>query len=203
MNASASVIMAHPRALFIITFFLIYSAFISMILVRVQGCPPEQLRALLSFKASLDSWEGEDCCVWSGVVCDKIESGGHVTKLDLSDLGLSSVNHRNIDSSLFRLSHLKYLDLSATKIVGSLPSWLWKFSSQLRSLDILDNNLEGLFASTLDALPNLQIVRLQNNSLEGEIPSNLANLSMISILNIADNRFKGEIPEDLGMLTKL
>ncbi|KAH9309499.1 hypothetical protein KI387_037410, partial [Taxus chinensis] len=64
-------------------------------------------------------------------------------------------------------------------------------------------SLRPRLKASLDALPNLQILRLQNNSLQGEIPSNLASLSEILILNIADNRFKGEILEKLGMLTKL
>ncbi|KAH9314009.1 hypothetical protein KI387_022636, partial [Taxus chinensis] len=60
-------------------------------------CPPQELEALLRFKASMNqsdaelkSWEGNDCCVWRGVRCDEIQMGGHVTKLDLSGLGLST-----------------------------------------------------------------------------------------------------------------
>lgn len=58
-------------------------------LMSGEGCPASERRALISVKDSfvdpsgrLLSWQGENCCQWEGIQCDR--RTGHVIKLDLS-----------------------------------------------------------------------------------------------------------------------
>ncbi|KAH9310897.1 hypothetical protein KI387_002304, partial [Taxus chinensis] len=173
-------------ALFIITFFLIYYAFISMMLVCVEGCPPMELRALLTFKTSLiDGWDNllnswEDCCVRSGVGCDKIESKGHVTNLDLSDLGLSSVSDMSWSSIIGSLSRLKHLSLSSCNLLGStFPVSLTNLSS-LVFLDLSDNEISGSLPISIGNLCALTDLYLGHNELSGSLPLSFAKLSALT-----------------------
>lgn len=79
--------------------------------------------------SKLDSWKLDggrgNCCTWDGVECDA--ESGHCTGLNLCCDGLyASINS---SSGLFRLAHLRKLDLSLTNFslsripsaIGSLP----------------------------------------------------------------------------------
>ncbi|TYK16078.1 LRR receptor-like serine/threonine-protein kinase FLS2 [Cucumis melo var. makuwa] len=87
------------------------------------SCINQERESLLRLKASfidssnrLSSWKGTDCCKWDGVVCDHITNASHVVKLDLRNYEYSyssALLSKGVDSSLFELKYLNYLDLSA------------------------------------------------------------------------------------------
>jgi hypothetical protein len=103
---------------------------------HVGGCYQNERDALLSFRDQVRSdpqnlfasWNGQDCCLWSGVRCSN--TTGHVVKLDLrnnfflDDLFVLNASysphgmHGKISSSLPALNHLEYLDLSVEIILG-------------------------------------------------------------------------------------
>ncbi|KAK8706397.1 hypothetical protein V6N13_049964 [Hibiscus sabdariffa] len=113
-------------------------------------CLPDQSLALLQFKKVISlnncsfrgsfrrgprkiiSWkEGTDCCFWDGVSCDIVT--GNVIGLDLQDCQLYGT--LNSDSSLFLLSHLRWLNLAGNAFcMSEIPSTV----SQLASLTHLN-----------------------------------------------------------------
>jgi len=83
--------------------------------------------------------------------------------------------------------------------VGGIPSSFANLTN-LRSLDLHDNQLSGGIVESLGNLFNLRELLLQNNQLSGHIPSSLGNHSpYLSYLNLSNNQFSGSIPKSLGL----
>ncbi|XP_038887063.1 receptor-like protein EIX2 [Benincasa hispida] len=105
----------------LVALFFIVIIFLSSFWVSSASCIKQERESLLRLKASfvdssnrLVSWKGNDCCSWEGVGCDHT-NGGHVIKLDLRNYEYSystSLLSNGVDSSLFELKYLNYLDLS-------------------------------------------------------------------------------------------
>ncbi|MBA0844311.1 hypothetical protein Goarm_001416, partial [Gossypium armourianum] len=94
-----------------------------------------------------------------------------------------------------KLNHsLKFLDLSANNISGSLPSF---FSfSRLTHVYLSRNKLKGPITSFINSI-DLVTLDLSNNHLTGNIPNWIGNLSSLSYLLLNNNYFEGGIPVQL------
>ncbi|MBA0668940.1 hypothetical protein Goklo_001813, partial [Gossypium klotzschianum] len=89
---------------------------------------------------------------------------------------------------------LKFLDLSANNISGSLPSF---FSfSRLTHVYLSRNKLKGPITSFINSI-DLVTLDLSNNHLTGNIPNWIGNLSSLSYLLLNNNYFEGGIPVQL------
>lgn len=139
-------------------------------------CTEDEKRALLSFKQYLNdpsnrlsSWHAkDDCCKWSGVVCDNFT--GHVRELHLQNpcvtkggddafrrLQLSG----QINPSLLNLKHLSYLDLSRNDFGGiPIPSFIGSLVS-LRRLNLSRAGFGGIIPHHLGNLSLLQSLDLR------------------------------------------
>ncbi|XP_070019225.1 receptor-like protein Cf-9 isoform X2 [Nicotiana sylvestris] len=202
-------------------------------------CPKDQALALLQFKQMFTinpdafdsfycgtsypttlSWNrSRDCCSWEGVKCD--ETTGQVIELDLGCSQLQGKFHTN--SSLFKLSSLKRLDLSRNNFSGShiSPKFgpilkpLWNLT-RIEFLILEDNQLEGPisqlfrfgklntlllgnnnFSGRLECLNGTQVqyLDISSNSLNGPIPSGEFSISSLELLDLSNNHFSGKIEE--------
>ncbi|XP_028798440.1 receptor-like protein 19 [Neltuma alba] len=145
--------------------------------------------------------DDEDCCNWKGVHCSN--QTGHVQILDLH--GLDSPFSRGIiNITLLRELHeLKHLDLSYDNVNPSdIPQSIESFTN-LRYLNLSNSYFVGSIPIQLGKLPNLQYVDLSNNYLDGAIPCQIENLSKLQYLNLGGNYLVGVIPYQLGNLSKL
>lgn len=142
-------------------------------------CITAERDALLSFKASLldpagrlSSWQGEDCCLWSGVRCNN--RSGHVVKLnlrnphifdDLWEQSALSLSTGEMSSSLVTLRHLRYMDLSGNEFNGtSIPVFV-------------------------GSLANLRYLNLSWAGFSGRLPPQLGNLSYLEYLDLSWNYY--------------
>ncbi|KAG5628883.1 hypothetical protein H5410_000600 [Solanum commersonii] len=108
------------------------------------------------------SWnKSTDCCSWDGVYCD--EMTGQVIELNLSCSQLHGKFHSN--SSLFRLSNLKRLDLSGNNFSGSLISPKFGEFSSLTHLDLSYSSFTGLIPEEISHLSKLQVLSIQSSQL--------------------------------------
>ncbi|PKI52852.1 hypothetical protein CRG98_026683 [Punica granatum] len=149
-------------------------------------CRREERDALLEFKQSLESnssngflrsWEGEDCCVWEGLSCDR--ATGHVIRLEIlpqvtitendpfsyekwESLQLSDpvVYASELSPSLLRLRYLNHLDLSGLRINGST-----------------------LIPAFIGSMKHLSYLNLSNVGFQGVVPPHLGNLTNLEVLD--------------------
>ncbi|KAI9400758.1 hypothetical protein POPTR_001G027500v4, partial [Populus trichocarpa] len=181
-----------------------------------KGCRLSDEGALLKFKNDLTdpsnrlaSWvSDEDCCRWSGVVCNNLT--GHVLELYLGthisyDVKLASTasvdleDNRGsklggeISSSLLNLKYLRYLDLSNKDFGGiHIP----KFLGSMR-------NPSGNIPNSIGTLSSLQSLHLQNSHLSGKVPLSLKNCTQLVTLDFTVNNFTGNLPTWMGKLSRM
>ncbi|KAG5628885.1 hypothetical protein H5410_000602 [Solanum commersonii] len=158
-------------ALFLLYAFLCQLVFSSSL---PHLCPNDQALALLQFNntftINLDAsssdydpktvkWNKSTyCCSWDGVKCD--ETTGQVIELDLSSSQLRGKFHSN--SSLFKLSNLKKLDLSDNDFFGSLISPKFGELSSLTHLDLSYSSFTGLIPEEISRLSKLHVLRIRS-----------------------------------------
>ncbi|KAL8166873.1 hypothetical protein V2J09_008372 [Rumex salicifolius] len=118
------------------------------------NCKEVERNALLRFKHSfidgrdlLDSWVGQDCCNWKGVLCSNLT--GFVTTLNLGSESFGPISYsfssREVNPALLELKFLRYLDLSLIHFNHSrIPQFLGSMT-QLQHLNLsVPQNLGNL-----------------------------------------------------------
>ncbi|OQW90457.1 MAG: hypothetical protein BWK78_06975 [Thiotrichaceae bacterium IS1] len=130
-------------------------------------------------------------CSWFGVSCN----GGHIQKIDLSNVGSSSngyISGNGLKGQIpdLNLPSLVELWLVNNQLSGSIPN----FSNlpKLIRLALVANQLSGSIPD-FSKLPNLKELWLGSNQLSGSIP-NFSNLLNLQSLSLDDNQLSGSIP---------
>lgn len=72
-------------------------------------------------------------------------------------------------------------------------------ATEMETLDLGNNRLEGEVPLALGNLRNLTTVAVGNNRLGGAIPTSLGNLGLLVTLNMSGNNFTGAIPKELNL----
>ena len=105
-----------------------------------------------------------------------------------------------IPKELGNLSHLTRLTLMRLYEAGNIPSEL----SNLKALDLSENQLTGEIPAELGTMSNLIQLRLAHNKLSGTVPRELGNLTELQYLDLSGNdQLTGEIPQEVWDLPKL
>ncbi|KAI7754157.1 hypothetical protein M8C21_005103, partial [Ambrosia artemisiifolia] len=140
----------------------------------------------------------------------------NLKKLDLSSNNLNITPSTEGCKSLMRLErlgsvslgralasfpHLKVLDLSENKFVGSIPSTIKSLSS-IEALAFGDNMLNGSLPTGLCELKKLRELDLSNNMFDGNLPECFSRLSCLKMFDISSNQFTGILPPSLIMNLK-
>ncbi|GMP24201.1 hypothetical protein CsSME_00001548 [Camellia sinensis var. sinensis] len=181
-------------------------------------CSKTEKQALLKFKQDLkdpsnrlSSWAGDNCCQWSGVVCDNFTGHVHVIHLpynysdadchyngNYSEYEACWRHHQlggKINPSLLDLKHLRYLDLSQNYFGGiRIPSFIGSIGS-LRYLNLSNAGFSGAIPHQLGNLTKLRYLDLRRIRIHS-----IGNLRYFDHSNAG---FSGAIPHQLGNLTMM
>ncbi|XP_058208249.1 receptor-like protein EIX1 [Rhododendron vialii] len=162
-------------------------------------CFENEREALLKFKQDLidpmkrlSSWDiGEDCCKWTGVVCDNFT--GHVREILLGNPYEYSFENDpdyaayqmyrlggKLNPSLLDLKHLQYLDLSLNYFHGAhIPSFIGSIAT-LRYLNLSWAGFSGTIPPQLGNVTTMCYLDLGSNY--GLLCGNLQWLSRLFLL---------------------
>ncbi|OAY43748.1 receptor-like protein 35 [Manihot esculenta] len=117
-------------------------------------------------------------------------------------MGGGNETHDHLKFEVLRLGQLYYQD-SITVTSKGLEMNLVKILTVFTSIDVSNNNFEGLIPERLGQLNALYVLNLSHNALVGRIPSTLGSISHLESLDLSDNKLTGEIPQQLADLTFL
>lgn len=158
------------------------------------------LDALLEFKKGvlkdpsgkvLSSWDskslGPNGCPqnWYGIGC----SDGHVTSIELNDVGLVGF----LDfAAISNLKMLKNLSVANNQLSGKITDEVGLIMS-LEFLDLSKNIFSGSIPSKITSLKNLVSLNLSLNSLDGTVPPGFNDLEKLKYLDLHYNAFSSDI----------
>ncbi|KAJ1258201.1 hypothetical protein BS78_10G056900 [Paspalum vaginatum] len=198
--------------------FLLVSALLSIGAAQLQppSGPPTDPSDAAALHAVFRQWSlesevaGKDPCqnpVWNeslarnaSVHCDCPSGVGVCRITHLNVTGYKNIT--KIPLELFNLTELVSLDLSNNNLNGSIPPGV----SNLSKLEIWhfnNNNLSGSFPHELSLLRNLKSLWMFDNYIEGLVPEFIQNLTKLTDLRIYGTKIQGPIPRNLSILTNL
>ncbi|XP_028097975.1 probable LRR receptor-like serine/threonine-protein kinase At4g36180 [Camellia sinensis] len=153
-------------------------------------------QALLKFKQDLkdpsnrlSSWASDDCCQWSGVVCDNFT--GHIHEIHLPSNYSAADCHYNGNYSEYEACWRYH------KLEGKINPSLLDLK-HLRHLDFSGNYFGGIrIPSFVGSIGSLRYLNLSNAGFSGAIPHQLGNLTMMRYLDLSWNYLflQGTFPE--------
>eukprot|EP00934_Nitzschia_sp_Nitz4_P006847 Nitzschia sp. Nitz4//scaffold6_size259037//111449//114018//NITZ4_001070-RA/size259037-augustus-gene-0.320-mRNA-1//-1//CDS//3329556881//6837//frame0 len=97
---------------------------------------------------------------------------------------------------------LRSIDLLGQDIVGTLPSELVHFTF-LQGINLGWNQFTGTIPPGWGDLPHLLNVEVYYNQLTGPIPTELSKAENLQMLNVADNLLTGIVPSEIGEMINL
>lgn len=169
---------------------------------------PAEFVALLRLRSSLGirsrEWpiKADPCSSWQGVKCEN----GSVAGINISGFRRTRVGRENPQFSVDALPNFTLLtsfNASSFSLPGQIPNWFGQRLGSLQVLDLRSCGIIGIVPPSLGNLTNLTSLYLADNRLNGSIPSSFASLKNLSTLDISSNSLSGPIPPGIGNLSGL
>jgi Leucine-rich repeat (LRR) protein len=131
--------------------------------------------------------------------CGLVSLPHSISSVNFTVLSVIDLSYNNFNSSiphwLSNVSGLSTINLASNYFIGGdIPVGLGHLTN-LRILNLRDNNLIGMIPSSFSNLCNLQTLDLQSNNIIGVIPSSFSNLCNLQTLYLRWNNISGEITE--------
>nr|APU94870.1 leucine-rich repeat receptor-like protein kinase [Pohlia nutans] len=95
---------------------------------------------------------------------------------------------------LDQLSLVQIINLSNNELTGNINPQIFTALTNLITLDLSFNQLQGTLPDTVKNMVALQTLNLQNNQLSGQLPPTLSQLNNLQTFNIENNQFTGSLP---------
>jgi hypothetical protein len=92
---------------------------------------------------------------------------------------------------------------SVTITIKGQETTLVQILSIFMSLDLSNNNFQGIIPNEIGDLKFLKGLNLSRNSFTGEIPNPIANMLQLESLDLSSNQLSGEIPPAMALMSFL
>ncbi|KAK1289469.1 hypothetical protein QJS10_CPB18g01927 [Acorus calamus] len=106
-------------------------------------------------------------------------------------------------AALSGLKKMSQFGISNASLTGEIPWDAITTWTDLKSLQLQVNSLNGSISSEIGRLSNLTLLFLFINQLSGTIPKEIGNLTNLVQLDLSTNSFTGPIPPTIGNLKQL
>ncbi|KAJ8568028.1 hypothetical protein K7X08_020750 [Anisodus acutangulus] len=126
-----------------------------------------------------------------GTIPSTIFQLNNIVQMELYNNSLTGV----LPMGWSNLTKLRRLDVSTNKLTGTIPDELCELP--LESLNLFENQFDGLFPESIAKSPNLYELKLFSNRFSGSLPSEIGKNSALQYLDVSHNKFSGKIPETL------
>ncbi|CAL5422802.1 unnamed protein product [Camellia sinensis] len=136
---------------------------------------------------------------FSGDLPDKVFT--HWTAMTVADHNAKS-NFSHLKFEFLKLNGFYYQDTVTLNNKG-MEMELVKILTIFTSIDISNNNFQGVIPNRVGDLKSLYVLNASHNALTGPIPSSIGNLAQLGSLDLSQNRLSGSIPMQLASLTFL
>ncbi|EFJ20403.1 hypothetical protein SELMODRAFT_14016, partial [Selaginella moellendorffii] len=193
-------------------FFFLAVILLESVYPATPKCHPEDLKALLAFKAGmshLEHWHGTDCCNWDAIRCNN--QTGRVVSVAFEGIGGpdSRFNYDRMkgtisENSLGKLAFLEQLYMNTVPLVtGGIPTSVGNIPT-LKELVLDKTGLSGPIPASLGKLSKLVLLSFTGNKLSGSIPHELSSLQHLQSLTFRESSLTGSISSlDFGKLRSL
>ncbi|OMO88562.1 hypothetical protein COLO4_20209 [Corchorus olitorius] len=124
------------------------------------------------------------------------EHGNVFPALDVLDIASNNFSGEVVSLDFLQATQIRSLKIGGNKLEGKLPRSLANCTS-LEVLDLGNNMVHDTFPYWLEKLPSLKVLILRGNRFYGTIESCGSSenvFPMLRILDIASNNFSGELP---------
>ncbi|THG15274.1 hypothetical protein TEA_022153 [Camellia sinensis var. sinensis] len=125
----------------------------------------------------------------------------HWTAMTVADHNAKS-NFSHLKFEFLKLNGFYYQDTVTLNNKG-MEMELVKILTIFTSIDISNNNFQGVIPNRVGDLKSLYVLNASRNALTGPIPSSIGNLAQLGSLDLSQNRLSGSIPMQLASLTFL
>lgn len=150
---------------------------------------PTAATNILSWNTS----EPNSLCSWYGIKC----FNGRVVSVNISGMNL----YGTVSPEISSLEELVDLSLDGNNFTGEIRI---ENMSNLRSLNISNNQFSGGLEWNYSTLPNLEVFDAYNNNFTDFLPLGVLSLKKkLKRLDLGGNFFQGKIPESYGSLIGL
>ncbi|XP_062096121.1 probable LRR receptor-like serine/threonine-protein kinase At1g07650 isoform X3 [Humulus lupulus] len=153
--------------------------------------PTAEVEAIKEIAAQMNKtdWNFDDPCSNETTV-DKPRTPKYINEI-ICNCSISANNE----------CHIQSFNFSGQDLDGKLPSSLWRLP-HLKSVNLERNILTGPIPREW-TLTKLEILCINANNLSGPIPAYLGNITTLTYLAMESNLFSGTIPSELGKLVNL
>ncbi|KAK2636753.1 hypothetical protein Ddye_031545 [Dipteronia dyeriana] len=111
---------------------------------------------------------------------------GNLSLLEQLDLSSNMIN-RKIPESVGKIAHMKAISLKNNGIIGPIPLNIGHKMTEMVSLDLSGNLLNGSIPPSMTEMKELIFLDLSSNYLSGAIPPNWHSLKELSYMELSNN----------------
>ncbi|XP_061360935.1 receptor-like protein EIX2 isoform X1 [Gastrolobium bilobum] len=160
-----------------------------------------------NFSSKLQKLYLQNCSLWDrSFLVPSAFNMNFSSSLVSLDLSYNLLTSSAIFHWLFNFTtNLRSLYLFGNLLEGPIPEEFGKAMNSLEYLDLSFNKLQGEIPTSFGNMCSLQILYLSNNTLSGDLSSFIQNSSccILRILDLSYNRITGMIPKSIGLLSEL